>query len=91
MSNSKQWRKRGYKTIIRDENIYLYRPATGIILWTPVNQGHWMNYEDVNQEPWVNCNLTDLPERLQKSIREATENCYCDKGVGLCDFCAGKR
>ena len=86
--NSKAWRKCGYKTIIRDGNMYLYHPDTGVIHWTPIAHGGWMDHENVNEEPWTNCMLADIPGRLQKDIEKTIKNCYCDKGVEICDFCA---
>ena len=90
--NSKTWRNHGYKTIIRRGKIILYRPATEIIHWIPLDNGHWMEHENVNKAPWTNCVLTDLPDQLQGEIRTAVDKCYCDGcGIGLCDFCAGRR
>jgi hypothetical protein len=89
--NARQWRDCGYRTVFRKGNIYLYFSVTGLIIWTLVNKGDWMSYDDVYKEPWNMCNLVDLPEKLQKEIAEAAKKCYCDKGVGICDFCAGIR
>lgn len=89
--NSEQWRVEGYKTIFRDK-IYLYRPLSGFVAFTEVDSGKWMQFNNINEKPWVKTDIEKLPERLQVDLNQTTYNCYCGHcGVGTCDFCAGIR
>lgn len=89
--NAEQWRSKGYKTIFRNGRVYLYRPMTGITISTDVKKGDWMNYDNVNEVPWSKQDVNFMGTPLADDFITTAQNCYCDQGVGLCDFCAGIR
>ena len=98
--NTKQWRKLGYKTMFRSGRdwfneffILLYRPATGITIAAPVDNGRWMQFNDVNKKPWQHI-TEQLTKEQADNLRRSAEDCYCDSMGGYietCDFCAGRR
>jgi len=91
--NAKQWRALGYKTIFRNQRVYLVRPATGVVIWTPVQSGLWMEFDNVNAPPWTveRFGLPGLSAELEAQLIDAMTACYCDQGVDLCDFCGNIR
>jgi hypothetical protein len=82
--DSKGWRKLGYKTIFRAGRVYLYRD--GAMVSAPVDRGDWMHSTDLSAHPWV-AEDVDMRGELGAVVRD----CYCDCGVGICDFCSGVR
>lgn len=89
--NAQQWRGHGYKTVFRRGKIYLYRPQTGIIIYTDVNFGKWMNFDNVNEPPWVKTDIHKVDGLLHIELNLIASACYCDMGVDICDFCSGIR
>lgn len=87
--NSRAWRRDGFKTIFDRGIVYLVKPGEDAIHSHPVNSGRWM--DDTDLDLWDFCSLSDLPADIRKRIWDSLEHCYCDQGVGLCDFCAGIR
>lgn len=91
--NARDWRKQGYKTVFDCGTVYLYRPMSGVVIHTRVENGRWMEHENVNRAPWVlePLGIDGLPAQLRQRFEYIREHCYCDKGVDLCDFCAQVR
>ena len=91
--NAAQWRELGYKTIFRWGRIYLVRPMTGTCICTSIGNGDWMLFDNVNKEPWLKVpeGIMGLTTNLMQDIEQTIQSCYCDQGVGTCDFCSGVR
>ena len=96
--NSKQWRQQGYHTIFRpgsdrEATVYLFRPMTEVVISTHIDRGSWMQYDDVNGPPWKKWTPADHEAEpyLLALLHLIAAECYCDMGVGTCDFCAGIR
>jgi len=87
--NATQWQELGYKTILRDENIFLYRPMSGIVIRTRIDNGKWMEYDNLNDFPWIKGSETVSDDTMEK-LAIIADHCYCGQ-VRLCDFCSGLR
>lgn len=85
--NSKEWRKAGYATLFRPgpsgPAVILVHKETGEARMMSVRQGAWMAFE------WSE--FVPAPESMKEDIQETRAVCYCDQGVGTCDFCSGVR
>ena len=87
--NSRAWRRDGFKTIFNRGIVYLVKPGDDVVHSHPVNSGRWMDNTDLDL--WDSCSLPVLPADVRQQVESCLEHCYCDRGVGLCDFCAGIR
>jgi hypothetical protein len=91
--NARQWRQLGYKTLFRHGSVYLYRPLSGVVVTLKIERGDWMEHDNVNAPPWLKIpnGIDGLPAASRADIMAAARCCYCDQGVGTCDFCTGLR
>jgi hypothetical protein len=91
--NARQWREHGYKTVFRFGTVYLFRPGSGVVIQAPVRGGDWMEQDNVHLPPWVvvPAGIDGLGPELREHILAAVAYCYCDQGVGTCDFCSYTR
>lgn len=90
----RDWRKTGYRTIIRDDTAYLFRSQTDEVIAAPLVNGQWPSEGNVNATPWRRWSRDDLSTNhaLLDDFRATAATCYCDqKGTDLCDYCAGRR
>lgn len=100
----KDWHRAGYKTVIRRGfgpgfdaggwRVFLFRPATGVVISGPLDGGAWMDRENVNAAPWVKepGGLAGMRGQDQANLEAVAEVCYCSSlPDGICDFCAGHR
>ena len=85
--NSRAWRRDGFKTIFNRGNVYLVEPGSDMVYSRSVDSGRWMDVTDLDL--WDFLPLSSLPADVRQQIDGCLEHCYCDQGVGLCDFCAG--
>jgi len=79
-----EFKRRGFRCIFRDGYVYLC-PEVG-----PTRNLQRRPIADW-EEPtatWENSTLTD---DQAADFRATTDLCYCDQGVGLCDFCSHTR
>lgn len=89
----RDWRRAGYRTILREGRVYLFRPATEEVIEAPAG-GDWADHPNLNAAPWRRWQAADLTARpdLLADFRATAATCGCDRdGVELCDFCAGRR
>lgn len=88
--NSRAWRRDGFKTIFNRGRVYLVRPDDGMVWSHEVSSGRWMDVTDLDD--WQSLGpVSSLPADVRQQVEVCLEHCYCDQGVGLCDFCAGIR
>lgn len=90
-----EWRKRGYYTIfdIPENKVYLFNGVCGGVFVTEINDGEWMQYDNVKKEPWGNLfNFWGDNVKIAMEFMKIIHACYCDDpGIDTCDFCAGLR
>jgi hypothetical protein len=91
--NAQQWRQRGFKTIFRRGRVFLYQPSSGAVFYAFVNNGLWMEHDNIGAPPWEGTviGLPALTTEQEADLIETASICYCDQGVDLCDFCGGIR
>lgn len=89
--NARQLRTLGFHTMFRDGFIIVSCP-NGMEVWTAeVRGGEWMRAESLSDPIFtkVPSGLAALPHPAE--LFRTLEACYCDNGVGLCDFCGNIR
>ena len=63
--SAEQWNQYGYVVVIHNDFVYLVRVELNVGYVTSVNHGLWMNYCNVNREPWRFIDLRKYPEVLK--------------------------
>jgi len=80
--------ERGFKCLIRCCRVYCWKPGEPFARRMDVDNGRWMQHEDINANPWQLVRLTD---NQRANFEGAARDCYCYQGVDRCDFCTSMR
>ena len=85
--NRHEWQ--GFKTIFRNNKVYLYNATDNTIFTATINGGGWRDLPDkAFRRLWTD----QLDTALRDHLRACAAACYCGHcGVELCDYCAGLR
>ncbi|KAA0888748.1 hypothetical protein [Oryzomonas rubra] len=87
--NARMWRQEGYKTLFKNGAVLLLPPGGDFVYRRAIDSGAWMDIPDLSR--WERVPVADLPHDVRLQVAMSLMNCYCDRGIGLCDFCAGVR
>jgi len=63
--SAEQWNQYGYVVVIYQEFVFLVRVELNVGYVTSTNYGMWMNYRNLNCEPWRFVDLRKYPEVLK--------------------------
>jgi hypothetical protein len=67
--SAEQWNQYGYVVVIHQDFVYLVRVELNVGHVTSVDHGLWVNYHNVNREPWRFVDLLKYPEVLKLAQR----------------------
>ena len=95
--NARTGRGEGFRTIFRDGVVLLVLAPAGVVpgasavVYSKANDnGRWM--DEQLDSSWTRRTLAELSVAEEREdIERTVAGCYCDKGVGTCDFCGGVR
>jgi hypothetical protein len=87
---SKQWRDIGYHTIFHGDRVWLYQmnQYLGLSVSAEIDGGRWMESESLDDPIWE---VRGIDRPGTPDLVAIATNCYCDQGVGTCDYCSGIR